>query len=267
VDHARSEGLTRAVLNEDAHFFFPSNDGYWLGGATVADRPYEPEIHWLLRRAMDRKAPFIDCGANMGYWSVLASSAPYGRHAVVAIEASRANVAILKMNADVNNGRFPVLRRAIFRESDLRVRLYGQRHYGMSLRSDWHVDGSAYSEEVETISIDDVAKRFLPNREYPALLKIDVEGAEVEAIKGARATIDEGALFVFEDHGKEPAHPACRFVLAQQGMDMWHVGTNLEPIRITTIEQVAAIKQDPLTGYNFFAHRRISPWASIFTKD
>jgi hypothetical protein len=135
----------------------------------------------------------------------------------------------------------------------------------MSIRTDWHPDSSAHFEAVETISIDDVAERLLPSRQYPALLKIDVEGAEIEAIKGARTLIQEGALFIFEDHGKEPTHPVSRFVLAQDGIDIWRVGFDQTPFLITTIEQVAAIKQDARMGYNFFAHKKTSPWASIFT--
>jgi FkbM family methyltransferase len=265
LDQACPQELTSAALNEDARFIFPSNDEYWTSGTTVGERLYEPEIDWLLRCAVGRNYALIDCGANIGYWSVLASSAPYGRHPALAIEASRANFELLKINSDANNSRFAVLHRAIFEQSGLRVQLYGQKHYGMSLRPDWHPGSSAYLEEVETITIDDVAKRFLPSRQYPALLKIDVEGAEIEAIKGARAMIDEGALFIFEDHGKEPMHPVSHFVLAQDGIDVWRVGSDQRPFRITTIEQVAAIKQDARMGYNFFAHRQTSPWSSIFT--
>jgi FkbM family methyltransferase len=252
------------TLNEDARFIFPSNDEYWSVGVTVGEGLYEPEIDWLLRHAMGRPYVLIDCGANMGYWAILASSAPYGRHATVAIEASRANYEILTLNLGANNGRFVALHRAILDQSGQRVRLYGRRHYGMSVRTDWHPDSSAFFEEVETITIDVVAERYLPERRYPALIKIDVEGSEIEAIKGARGMIEEGALFIYEDHGKEPTHPVSRFVLAQEGLDVWRVNSDQTPIRITTIEQVAAIKQDARMGYNFFAHKRTSPWSSVF---
>jgi hypothetical protein len=69
---------------------------------------------------------------------------------------------------------------------------------------------------------------------------------------------------VYEDHGKEPSHPVSRFVLSLDGVDTWSVGANLRATRITTIEQVAAIKTNPIVGYNFFAFRRSSPWSSLF---
>ena len=211
-------GLTCAVLNEDAKFVFPADDNYWCPSVTVGKGLYEPEIDWLLQRAGERPYAMLDCGANIGYWSVLASSAPYGRHPVVAIEASRANCQLLLRNAQANGDRFLTLHRAVYAESHKLVQLFGHRHYGKSLRIDWHADGSDHVEEVETITIDDVTDRYFPNREYPMLLKIDVEGAEIEAIKGARRQMDEGALLIYEDHGKDPRHEVSRYILAHDDL-------------------------------------------------
>jgi FkbM family methyltransferase len=55
-----------------------------------------------------------------------------------------------------------------------------------------------HTEEVESITIDLAAELHLPARQHPALIKIDVEGSEVDAIKGARHLIDEGALVVMK---------------------------------------------------------------------
>jgi hypothetical protein len=147
---------------------------------------------------------------------------------------------------------------------DRRVTLYGKMHCGLSLRKDWHPDEIDQFEEVETITLDEVADRFTPNRSYPAFIKLDVEGSEVEGLKGARRLIDEGALVVYEDHGKEATHPASRFVLSLDDVVVWSIGSDRRAARITAIEQVAAIKTDPILGYNFFAHRRSSPWSSVF---
>jgi FkbM family methyltransferase len=261
---ARSRELTSVRLNEDARFIFPSNDEYWSVGVTIGERLYEPEIDWLLRRATGRPYAFIDCGANMGYWTILASSAPYGGHQTVAVEASRANYEILSLNLAANNNRFVALHHAILDQSGQRVRLYGERHYGMSVRSDWHPSSGMIFEEVETITIDAIAERYLPSRRYPALIKIDIEGAEIEAMKGARGMIEEGALLIYEDHGKEPTHPVSCFVLAETDIVVWRVTSDQRPTPITSIEQVAAIKQDARMGYNFFAHKRESPWSSAF---
>lgn len=261
---AAARDLMCSKLNGDAQFDFLRGDTYWVPSVTFGDGLYEPEIDWLLRRASDKPYAMLDCGANIGYWSVLASSAPYGRHAVVAIEASRANFELLCHNASRNGDRFLTLHRAVYGESDKKVRLYGKKHYGMSLRTDWHPDDNDQVEDVETIALDDAAARYVPNRQYPMLIKIDVEGSEIEAIKGAKELINQGALIIYEDHGKEPNHEVSRFVLSQDGIAAWNLGVNNEPTRIATVEQVAGIKTDARLGYNFFAYKRASPWSSVF---
>jgi FkbM family methyltransferase len=256
--------LLSATLNEDARFLYPSSDEYWAAGVTVGDRLYEPEIDWLLHLAAERPYSLIDCGANLGYWAIVASSRPYGRHPAVAIEASRANFELLVMNARANGDRFQVLHRAILDESGKQVTLYGRRHYGMSLLKSWHPDDSDRFETVETITIDEIAERYVVDRRHPALIKLDVEGSEIEAMMGGHRMREEGALFAYEDHGKEPSHRVSRFVLSLGNVDVWHVGADFRPTRIASAEQLGPIKSDSRMGYNFFACLRTSPWASIF---
>ena len=76
------------------------------------------------------------------------------------------------------------------------------------------------------------AEVYLPSQEHPALIKIDVEGSEIEAIKGARRLIEEGALFIraceimqFDASGRQIRHhrfhylrqPRLRRLLLQLG--------------------------------------------------
>jgi len=92
-------------LNADAVFEFPYGDGYW---SKLLNRSYsyEDELELLLRHAAGIDYTLLDCGANYGYWSVLASSAPFGSHRAIAIEPSSENLAKLANNARVNNNRF-----------------------------------------------------------------------------------------------------------------------------------------------------------------
>jgi FkbM family methyltransferase len=251
------------TLNEDARFLYPEAEPYW--SPDVVNGTYEPEIDWLLRRAGERPYAMIDAGANYGFWSILASSAPYGRHPTIAIEPARANYDWLVRNANANGGRFQTLRRAVLDCSGRRLKLYGKKHYGLSLRTDWHPTDVDQYEEVDTITLDEVAAKYLSSRAHPPFVKLDIEGAEIEGFQGAHRLIDEGALIVYEDHGKEAAHPVSRYVLSLDRIVIWHVNPDsFLATRITTIDQVAAIKAVPTHGYNFFATRWSSPWASLF---
>lgn len=257
------DNIVSVLMNADARFLYPQGDPYW--SIALSNGTYEPEIGWMLLRAAARPYAMIDAGANYGFWSILASSAPYGSHAAVAIEPSRTNFECLLRNANANGRRFQTLRRAVFDQSGKRVTLYGKKPGGLSLRKDWHPDDiDSFEDNIETITLDAVADEYLANRRYPPIIKLDIEGSEIEGMKGARRLIDEGALTIFEDHGKEPTHPVSRFVLSLDGIEIWSVGSDRRPTRITAIEQVAAIKTSSTTGYNFFAYGRSSPWSSLF---
>ena len=50
------------------------NDGYWTR-LLVTGCVYEPEIGFMLNLLLTKSdAYFLDCGANIGYWSVIAST-------------------------------------------------------------------------------------------------------------------------------------------------------------------------------------------------
>src|SRR5215217_461725 len=255
------QDLVSTMLSDDAQFLVPEGDRYWT--PSVLAGLYEPEIHWVLHRAADRPFFVFDAGANFGYWSILATSALFGRHPAIAIEPALANFSILVKNSHANGERFEVLRRAVSDETWHTLTLYGRKHEGMSLRKDWHPNDVDRSEQVESIRLDAVVTSHAPKQPHPAFIKLDIEGAEIAGIRGASRLIGEGALVVYEDHGKEPTHPVSRFVLSLEGHVTWRIGADMRPVRVTTVEEVATIKTDSGAGYNFFTCRESSPWSSL----
>lgn len=126
----------------------------------------------------------IDGGACWGdtslYFACLCGEA--GK--VFAFEILPENLAILEQNIQDNpdlGGRIECVRRALWNRSRETLG-YTSRASGTSLLVGSKDDGS-----VETISIDEwVAQRALPRVDF---IKLDVEGAELEALRGAEKTI------------------------------------------------------------------------------
>jgi FkbM family methyltransferase len=257
--HLRN-GLARVQLGPDNQFIFPLGDHFWH--PVFLGHKYEPPVEWLLRRAATLRYAMIDCGANMGYWPSLVSGKEFGARPIVAIEASRSNFNYLENNAHANGDRFMPLHRAISDVSGKKVRLYGRMHFGRSLVPDWNAGPrDAQFEEVETITIDDIAAQYLSAHKGPVLIKLDVEGVEVAAMNGARKTLEQGALLIYEDHEKQEESPATAHLLGMGDMEIWHLGRDNALVKIEKLDQVQPLKS---SGFDFFAYRRGSQWAKLF---
>jgi hypothetical protein len=92
-------------LNEDSRFAFDLRDPYWAR-LLASGFTYEPEIEDVLRAFADLPYTFVDAGANLGYWSVLATSLELGAHRSIAIEAASGTFERLLGNRALNGDRF-----------------------------------------------------------------------------------------------------------------------------------------------------------------
>jgi FkbM family methyltransferase len=150
---------------------------------------YEPEFSTALSQYLRSGDTCVDVGGNLGYYSLLMASfvGPTGR--VITFEPVQENLAVLKENIAVNG-----LRNVEFVNSAL-----GSQPGVMSLiRSEagsvsatpsirgYAVEGAQVSIEVPVNTLD----AFLEEKGWrPSVIKIDVEGAELEVLRGAVNTL------------------------------------------------------------------------------
>lgn len=92
-------------------------DGYWMRSLFV-QRRYEPELLPIVDRAVQVGMPFLDCGANLGWWAVIAGSAQQGPpQRVLAVEASPSTFRGLADNNRLNGDTFRTLQAAVWSRS------------------------------------------------------------------------------------------------------------------------------------------------------
>ena len=240
-----------ALLNDDARFAFPFGDGYW---SLLLDRSfvYEGEIERFLRSVADVDYCFVDGGANFGFWSVLASSRPFGSHPVIAIEASSANAAKLERNAELNGGRFKVLRRAIGSTTGNQVWLSGAKHEAFRV-GEWH-NGVRAGESVEMMTLDSLLDQGLVSPQQRLVIKLDVEGMEIEAAKGGKRLLENDTVIIVEDHGADRAHTVSRYLLNRTPCRLFVFDPASQRYeRLIDVSMLDRIKTSTVFGYNIFA--------------
>jgi FkbM family methyltransferase len=234
-------------LNSDATFEFPYGDGYW---SKLLNRAfsYENELELLFQDSVDVDYTLLDCGANYGYWSVLVSSAPYGSHKAIAIEPSSQNFAKLRNNAAINGNRFEVMKCAIGAARGT-ARLSGTKHEAFSIAG----DAGGGGEDVPVVALDNLLDDGKVTVGGKYLVKLDVEGVEIEAIKGGTRLLQGDSVLLCEEHGNDPNHTVSRYILEQTPLKL--IVYDPRSNRLETVTELSIldrIKVSSHVGYNVF---------------
>lgn len=236
-------------LNDDAWFAVPLGDRYW---SRLLNRAYsyEEEIEVFLRNAADTRYVFVDCGANFGYWSILASSAPFGRQHAIAIEASPANAYRLRRNAALNGNRFRVFNAAVGRHAGGFVHITGHKHEAFGTMP---VE-AGQANSVPVVSLDSLICDGIVDGAKPVVVKLDVEGVEIEAIRGGMQLIGGNAVLVCEEHGSDPEHRVSRWLMGAAGLRVFvfEPGTG-RFVPVHDMDILDRLKIHRWVGYNVFA--------------
>jgi FkbM family methyltransferase len=234
-------------LNSDATFEFPYGDGYW---SKLLNRSfsYENELELLFQDSVDVDYTLLDCGANYGYWSVLVSSAPYGSHKAIAIEPSSQNFAKLKNNAAINGNRFEVIKCAIGAARGT-ARLSGTKHEAFSIAG----DAGGGGEDVPVIALDNLLDDGKVTVDGKYLVKLDVEGVEIEAIKGGTRLLQGDSVVLCEEHGNDPNHTVSRYILEHTPLKLMVYDPRSNRLEtVTELSILDRIKVSSHVGYNVF---------------
>jgi FkbM family methyltransferase len=254
-------GPLTAEAGSDIRLSFSGFDRYWMRVFFRGDS-YEPELyHWF--RRVTRLADFalIDGGANIGFWSALLTSAQFGVARAVAVEASPTTYAELRRTATLCGGRFATEHRALTAAPGPVSFEQGVAHASRHIAgpdAGPGAEGTAAPGSqritVEGTTVDALVARhgFDPRL---LLVKLDVEGAELASVTGGAAAFSGGAIFVYEDHGKDP-RSALTGQLLERGADCWFIADDGAMVPVDSAAAASRWKLDPRRGYNFVCTAR-----------
>lgn len=151
----------------------------------------EPEVVNLLLRVLQPGDMAIDGGANIGFFTMLMAKlvGPTGR--VIAFEPAEQNINKIATNAKLNNfENVTIVSNPLWSKSE-EVTFHNAQHSGYSSLVRTPLTVSAQSKQA--ISLD----AYLGNKSiHPKLIKLDIEGSELHALKGAGKRLAWGNPYV-----------------------------------------------------------------------
>lgn len=207
----------------------------------------EPEIVHVMIRALKDGSAAIDCGAGVGFFSIVMSRlvGPTGK--VFAVEPAVNNLP--KLNDNVRMARADNVKVLPFAawDDDCNTSLFLSPHSGFN----------SLMRDTTTVSSSKVSARKLDTLfpyTKPRLIKIDVEGAELHVLKGAETLLTTRRPLVLCEISAENLN---RFYCSRENVfDYMHdldysayylYSEGIAPTEITKLEQLPY--REPFGGY------------------
>ena len=161
---------------EDLYYALPNREG---------------DVHDFIVNTLKPGDVFIDVGANIGYYSILASKLVGLNGLVFAVEPIPSTIEVLRFNLKINGLRNVVVigKAGYFRHSRLKMSIPFNQ---FGLASTFRKEG--FEVIVEAIPLDDLF-HDIPNIK---LIKVDVEGLEYEVLSGLNKTLNHTEYVVVE---------------------------------------------------------------------
>ncbi len=183
-----------------------------VGWTCFTRRVWDPHVEACIRKILLPGQSAIDVGANLGYFTAVMAQCvgPSGR--VWAFEPVPETYELLTLCKSLNDyAHVTPLRVALGAANGSIEITYDRRHSGIATMHPEHVAGDAQRVELRTLDTLISTGEVQP---APDLVKVDVEGHELDVLRGARNTIAEASpLIVFEFN--ERAARVAGWTLAQ----------------------------------------------------
>lgn len=146
----------------------------------------EPEVLNAMVQIIKPGDTVIDAGANIGFFSVIMSKLVGSTGHVIAVEPDRRNLAKLRKNLDINNCHNALITGSPLTAKPGERKFYLHGENGTSTLYDG-LQNNGGLVEVQTLKTTTLTE--IIGKQRPKLIKLDVEGAELEAMRGCGVKI------------------------------------------------------------------------------
>ncbi len=160
----------------------------------------EPSVLKTIRSLLKEGDIFVDAGANIGFYTVLAGKIVGSNGRVIAIEMMPETTCILKQHVSINHlTNVVIIEQALADEAgkEIAVKIPEGQHGQASIMSSKAPGNAVVYVRTTTLA------QVLSDIEEVALMKMDLEGAELLALEGAGDTLQRIRGIIYEDWGDE----------------------------------------------------------------
>lgn len=177
----RNRRVKRQLANGVSIYVSPDSQLKYL------KRSFDADLNEIVDRFVDERSVVWDIGANCGVMAFLAARA----RQIVAVEADPFLSHLLQESVGLSGVPVNIVSAAVFSTRSLASFSIARRGRASNFLSAVGGNNSSGGERsrimVPTITLDDLLQAFDP----PTFVKIDVEGAEVPVLEGARSLLHD----------------------------------------------------------------------------
>ena len=175
-------GLERVDL--PGFSIYVQRDDFVVGAHIASAKCWEPHVTSRLKPLLKPGCVFIDIGANVGYFTLLAASLVGAQGKVIAFEPNRANCALLNRSIEENGFNNVRLYPYAVAECEQRVHVYSSSSHSLSIvigaESSRQAPEGYIHNSIRAVQLD----TFLSDIDRIDVFKIDTDGSEPQILKG-----------------------------------------------------------------------------------
>lgn len=237
---------TTTFFGYPIHLSLPSGTDIYLTGGKSHDS--EIRLAKLMIKNLDEGDCFIDIGAHFGYFSLLAAYLVGNKGDIISFEASPQSFQVLEKNTKAYP-QINAVNKAVAQEEGI-LHFYEFPNLYSEYNSfditpfkneTWYKHNQPTRIEIPSIPLNSFVDK------NPKLIKIDVEGAEFEVIKGAEIfSKKDDSIIVMEylnSHRGNDAHKKAYNLLVEWGFECYSIDQNGELLSCVSPDKFLENKQ------------------------
>jgi FkbM family methyltransferase len=168
---------------------------------------YETPASKILEKELKDARLFIDVGAHVGYYTLLASKMA---KEIISIEPNPFNYKLLKFNLRINKINNVYALNIAASNYNGETGIFIPKLKGKIATDQSKLDNNISKIKIRVVKLDDLLLKIGKN---PDVIKIDVEGSEMQVLEGLQETLRKGVkCLMIEVHSEENKAKAISFL-------------------------------------------------------